>query len=518
MIDKKPQQPINRSSPRLRPGQDIVVRKQAAQFPNVGQTFSSYKHDPITKGQHTASPRGAVAKTGRFKRIRQKITLKRAVITMLVLILLIVGVLAGKFIYNAQRIFGGNILGVLQTTKLKGEDVGRVNILLAGNSADDVGHDGGELTDSIMIISIDTKNNSAYLLSVPRDLWIMVGDYSHQKINEAYVTGEGNDFSKSGYPEGGMGQLEEVIEDNMGIDINYYALVNYQALKQSVDAVGGIDFNVKSSSSYGLYDPSIDYVTKGPLVKLTNGTHKLNGQQALNLSRARGDAYGSYGFEQSDFTRTENQRKILIALKSKAVSAGVLSNPAKLSSLSDAIGGNVKSDFTLSELRRLYDVTKSISGNRIKSLSLNDANGINLLDSYTTPLGQSALIPAAGLDDFSAIKSFIAQQTSSNPVVREAARLVVLNATDMSGIATKEKTTLTDKKLAVLDIGDANTTQATTSIIDNSKGKKPSTKKYLLERYGNHFTTVNPYANIYEADFIIIIGQDRLPASPTTNQ
>ena len=517
MAQKYSPRPPKNSSGRLRPGQDIVVRKQAQHFPDVGVTLTSYNHQSAATGDSVFRSEAPTKKPGRLKRIWKGITLKRTALACALLLLIVGGWLGYKFVYNAHRVFGGNVLGILHTTKLKGEDTGRVNILLAGNSADDAGHDGAELTDSIMIMSIDTKNNTAYLLSVPRDLWVNVGDSGYQKINQAYVTGEDQNFSESGYPDGGMGQLEQVIHDNLGIDINYYALIDYTALKDAVNDVGGIDVTIKSSDPRGLYDPSIDYATHGPLVKLTNGTHHLNGEQALDLARARGDAYGSYGFAGSDFERTQNQRMMLVALKSKVVSAGVISNPAKLSSLSDAIGTNVKTDFKINEVRRLYDLTKNISGNNIQSLSLNSANGKNLLASYTSPSGQSALIPAAGIDDYSDIQAYIAQQSSTNPVVREGATVVVLNATNTSGTASKQRTALEAKHINVGAIGDATTTQATTTIIDLSDGKMSATRQLLQQIYGNHFTTTNPYANIYNADFIILVGSDQVKTTSTTS-
>jgi hypothetical protein len=245
-------------------------------------------------------------------------------------------------------------------------------------------------------------------------------------------------------------------------------------------------------------------------VKLSNGVHHLNGQKALDLARARGDAYNSYGYAGSDFTRTENQRKLLIALKSKAVSAGVLTNPAKLTNLSDAIGNNVKTDFKLSEVHRLYDIIKNINGGAIQSLSLNDADGENLLASYTSAQGQSALAPAAGVDDFSDIQSFIRRKTSSNPVVQEAAKIVVLNGTETNGLASKIKSQLKGKQMTVTDVGDAGSiTQATTAIINLSGIKKPATSAALAKMFGNHITTQNPYGTQYDADFIIVLGQDQ---------
>lgn len=493
----------------------LTVKRQAGQFPSVGMTLRNYQYDP--RDHHKRLDKTVVVKSRWWQRLTSRLSWKRAAITVLILFLLVGGFVAGKFIYNAHKLFGGNILGILKPTHLKGEDQGRVNILLAGNSSDDPGHEGASLTDSIMIVSIDTRHNKAFLLSVPRDLWVKVGDSGHMKINQAYVTGQQNDFSEDGYPSGGMGQLEQVVSQDFGIPIDYYALIDYNAFKQAVNAVGGIDINIQSKDPRGLYDPNIDYSTGGPLVRLTNGEHHLNGQQALDLARARGDAYNSYGFAGSDFDRTQHQRQMLIALKSKAVSAGVITNPAKLTKLSDAIGNNVKTDFKTSEIRRLYDLTKNINGGNLKSLSLNDDNGKNLLQSYSSPSGQSALIPAAGLDNFYDIQSFVNRQTSSDPVVQEAATVVVLNGTTTDGLATQAKKKLNAKKVLVSRVGDATGAHPTTTIIDASNSKKPATRTLLMQLFGKNITTTNPYASVYDADFIIVLGNDQIPASTSSS-
>src|SRR5665647_398363 len=82
-----------------------------------------------------------------------------------VVLLVIGGWIGYKFISNALKATNGNLFGLLAATKLNGESTGRVNILIAGNSADDPGHGGANLTDSIMIVSLNTTNNSAYMLS-----------------------------------------------------------------------------------------------------------------------------------------------------------------------------------------------------------------------------------------------------------------------------------------------------------------------------------------------------------------
>lgn len=491
--------------PGVLPGQiKATQHPNAANFPEVGMTMSAYRHDAIK------ALSAGYRKRSLWYRIKSKITPKRAAIVFAILLALIVGWLGWKFIYNGSKIFGGNIFGIFDNTRLKGENVGRVNILLAGNSADDVGHSGGTLTDSIMLVSLDTRNNRAYLLSIPRDLWVNVPGYGYHKINEAYVYGQANKFHESGYASGGMGLLEKTVSEHLQLPINYYALINYSAFRDAVNAVGGIDITVKSEDSRGLYDPSIDWSTHGPLVNLTNGKHHLSGREALDLARARGDAYGSYGFPQSDFDRTAHQREMLVALKSKVLSTSVLANPVKLSNLFDAFGRNIRTDFKTNEVHRLYTLSKKINNSAIKSLSLNDANGKNLLTSYATPVGSSALIPAAGVDDYSQIVLYLKRVFSNDPVVKEAATAVVLNGTNTFGLASKESKRLESKGIDVVAIADASSPTSVSKIIDNSMGKKLATKQYLRSIYGDHFTGTNPYANLYTADFIVIVGSDKV--------
>lgn len=365
---------------------------------------------PDLRGSSAARYRAAqqAASTKKTRKPRRwKKWLKRTLITLLVL-LLATGVWLGFKAYRNSSKLGTDLWSLFDNSKLKGEDRGHVNILLAGNSADDPGHGGAELTDSIMLISVNTTNDTATVLSIPRDLYVNIPDYGYSKINAAYVYGENDKFKQNGYPDGGMGLLQKTVSEKFGVPIDYYALVNYSAFRDAVNAVGGIEVTIDSQDPRGLYDPYAN-------LKLPNGTVKLNGQTALNLSRARGDGPGSYGFPQSDFDRTQNQRKMLLALRTKAQSAGVLTNPIKVGNLFDAGGDNVKTDLSLGNMRRLAKITNNIQNQNIRSASLNDANGVNLLKSYTAPGGQSALIPAAGLNDFSKIQAYLNQLINDPP-------------------------------------------------------------------------------------------------------
>jgi len=292
----------------------------------------------------------------------------------------------------SASIFGsGNLLGLISDSEVRSQN-GRTNILLVGYSIDDPGHPGADLTDSIMLLSMNNQNDTGYTLSIPRDLYVKIPGFGYGKINEAYK-------------DGGIELLKQIVEQDLGTPVNYYALINYSAVRDTVNALGGISVDIKSPDPRGLYDPNISPVDGGPL-KLANGQQKLDGQTALNFTRARGDAYGSYGFPQADFDRTQHQRQVLAAIKDK-LSWTLILNPLKNGQIFQAVGNNVKSDVRLGEARSLLQIFNSIADDKLQSVSLRNINGRNLLASYATPSGQSALIPAAGLGNYLAIQTAI---------------------------------------------------------------------------------------------------------------
>lgn len=457
------------------------------------------------------------------RRRRQRWSLRRKLATSALLILLVgfgFGTWYGtRLLSNINKVFHANIFtdasALFSHTTLKGEDQGRINILLAGDSIDDPGHGGAVLTDSIMVVSIDTKTHTGFMLSIPRDLWVDIPGWSHQKINAANaVTG----FNQAGYPAGGMGQLEEIIQTDLGIPIDYYALIDYSAFKDAVNAVGGITIDIQSPDPRGLFDPNISKQDGGPL-RLPNGEVTLDGQVALDLARARGDPCGcgqvAYGFPQSDFTRTQHQREMLVALAQKAQSIGVVANPIKVTQLFDAFGNNITTDVTLEDVLRFIDITKGISLASIQSVTYTDGGPNALLTSYVDPVsGEDALIPKAGIDNFTQLREYYLQLTSNSPVVREAPTVAILNASNIANLAKEEATTLQAQGFNVVSIADANNQYASSMTVDNSNGQKPASRQSLSGLVGGTMvTTTNGSAEAreaqgYNADFVVILGQD----------
>ena len=391
---------------------------------NTNTTRNSYSSDQSRSMLNTTLPNAYGSRSVpsgpaiKEKKKKTRWFRRHKVISSFLLVLLVLFGIGGWFgsriIGDLDKVFHGNIFSdfsaLFSTTRLNGEAQGRVNILLAGYQGKN--SDEGALTDSIMVVSLDTRNNTAFMLSVPRDLLVHVPGSGYQKINYANSV---TSFNKSGYFKGGMGQLQYIIERDFGIPIDYYALINYNAFEDAVNAVGGITIDIKSPDPRGLYDPNVDKAHGGP-VKLPNGPVHLNGIHALALALARGDSPYAYGFPLSDINREQHQRQMLVALENKALSAGVISNPLTLTHLFDAIGTNVKTDLSLADALRAAQLLKNINVSNIKSYGLNYSGKNALLTTYYSPSTGDSLIPKAGIGNYSQIQQFYDSLTATNKV------------------------------------------------------------------------------------------------------
>jgi LCP family protein required for cell wall assembly len=450
-------------------------------------------------------------KRGLFGKRNFRFSKKKNILLALLVIAFPVFYFGYKYASGLNKITGGNIASIFNSTKLKGESEGRVNILISGTSEDDPGHEGADLTDSVMVVSINTIDKSVLMLSLPRDLWINYEDNnsilgSQGKLNEAYFRGK-EQSTKNNEVEAGMNNLSKVVTNVTGFPIHYYIKINYQAFRDAVNAVGGVDINIDSGDPYcvgggGIYDPYAGNI------KLKKGLQHLDGEQALNLSRARNDG-GGCGMAGSDFSRTEYQRKIMIELRKKALSLGVLSNPSKVSDLLDSVGNNINHSFEANEIIRLYELGKDINETGILSEGL---SGDNELINYQAPNGASALTPKNGTFNYASIKFFIRKLTSNDPVVKEEPKVVVLNGTNISGLASKKSDNLTAIGVEVVSLGNAPTKDYQDNQIIVLNKDKPASLKLLQEKISP--VTIadaeieEQYKGKYDADFVIIVGNN----------
>jgi LCP family protein required for cell wall assembly len=288
----------------------------------------------------------------------------------------------------------GTIADILKPEPLSGESTGVVNILIAGNSSDDANHGGAELTDSIMVARVTVSTGDVSVISIPRDLWVSYEE-NYSKINAVYT-------------KGGIEGLAQVVTEVTGLTINHKVLVNYAALKEAIDVVGGIDITIESPDTRGIYDPMIGF-------SIGNGLQHLSGEQALLLARSRNDpTYDGrvpYGLPHGDFDRQMYQRRIIQALFDKVGSSTKIVNPTTLTKLFESLSGNVSTDLSVGQIRRLYDLSKNTKTVASISLQKDESTGTSLLVDYRTSSGQAALMPTEGIGMYSALQQYIASKS-----------------------------------------------------------------------------------------------------------
>lgn len=443
---------------------------------------------------------------------------RRRIVKWVVIILLLAGIgfggyFATKLLIASGKVFGGgSLFDLLGTGKeLKTDEFGRTNVLVFGTSEDDPSHDDAapDLADSIMVISFDQEQKTAAMFSVPRDLYVKFGQACisgyEGKINEVYQCNSRDGSDEKAGAEGFM----SVVSDNFGLDIQYYAHVNYTVLRETVDAVGGITVEIESDDPRGILDRNFDWKCRYNChyVKWPNGPAQLDGEHALALARAR-NAAGGYGLSRGNFDREQYQQKILIALKDKAASAGTLANPVAVSQLIEALGNNVRTNFDAAEIKTLIGLANDIKNESIKRIDL-VSDGQAVLTTGTAGSGMSIVRPKAGIYNFSEVRSYVRAQLSSDPANNETASIEVLNGTDTSGVAGQKAQELAALGVSVTSTGDAPTSSSYGALIwyDQSSGLKPKTKEKLTSVLGKPDSGATLPSGVQsDADFVIIVG------------
>lgn len=445
---------------------------------------------------------------------------KRKVIKWLVIMIVVLGLAVGgwlafKAFSNVNSVFRGGLLGLAQKKPLKQDANGRSNVLIFGTSEDSPDHNanggagGPLLTDSIMVLSVNQEKKDAFMVSIPRDLWVKFDEPCtvgwQEKINSVYQCG--SNFGED--PEAGAAALQKKVGEILGLDIQYYGQVDYSVVTQTVDAVGGVDVTIESNPpGVGILDRNFDWKCNYQCyyVNYKDGQKvHLDGEHALALSRAR-NASGGYGLAAGNFDREKNQQKILKAVREKALSLGTLTNIGKVTELLDAMGDNLKTNVDKSEVQTIMSLANDIQADAITSLTLNDPEA-PLVDNSRVGAA-SAVLPVAGMFDYSQIKAYITKASSNDPVVREGATIDVLNGSGAAGAAQREADWLESQGLTVGQIGNAPAGNYATARIYQTVEGMTGTKTKLESLYGVKAETTVPGTIVSAADFVIIISQN----------
>lgn len=356
---------------------------------------------------------------------------------------------------------------------LHGEASGQINVLVLGRGGE--GHSGANLTDTIMLVMIRPREQRVAMLSIPRDLWVSTPKYGESKINAVYS--EAKNAGKS--DEAAISLVKQQVEDITGFKPNYYALIDFEGMREMVDALGGIDVNVDTEFNDTLHK-----------IHYKKGVNHFDGEQAVMYSRAR---YADSG-EGSDFQRADRQQDIIMALKDKAMTSEVLLNPGKLGALSEQYNKNIITDINLPALSRLRVLAGDLSDEKTIKAVYSTAN---VLISGKSSGGAYILKPKTG--DWSETRAFAKNIFQDKPTV------MILNGTKEAGKAKSEADNLKAAGYNVLGQADAsNHTYIQTLVYDNS-GRYKKEARRLAERY--HGAVAEEKYSESKADLIVVLGQ-----------
>lgn len=381
---------------------------------------------------------------------------------------------------------------VADTVPFKEDARGRTNVLVFGtegyNMNGDVGdgqHDGSQLTDSIMVISFDQDTKDVALISLPRDLKVPRACYAG-KINEVYTCHNDNGSNE----QRGAETLARQVGEVLGIDIQYWAHVNWGSLVQIVDNLGGITVTL---------DEDINDVSYTGAVIQAGVPVTLNGDAAAGLARAR---HGTVG---GDFTRGNTQQKIVIAIVQKVLEAQI--GWGQVINLLNILGDNLRTNFEAENFKSGYVMISGFNIDNIRQVPLMDyTNDIYYLS--TANINDiSYVVPALGEGNYDDIQSYIGQMLNSDPTVREGAAIAVLNATDAYGVAGAERNRLVEKGYNVVQVGDAPAESCQEKYcVFITNETKPATKAALEQSYGVEAQWANDSVPQVNADIVVVVG------------
>jgi LCP family protein required for cell wall assembly len=394
--------------------------------------------------------------------------------------------------------------------ELSGKENERINVLLLGVAGEK--KPGKNLSDTIMIASINLKNNQVALLSIPRDLYVeMPGGGFQTKINTLYQAGlskNENDVSKA------MEPIKKTIKNITSLEINYWAVVNFDGFEKVIDAIGGVNImNEKDIYDTRYPGPNYSYET----FELKKGFHQLDGKVALKYARMRHDIEG-------DFGRAKRQQQVLQATKNKIFSTGTFLNVSKLNELLDALGDNVRTNVSTNELGEFLSLARKIDTDNITNVVLDAWKKESLLKVSHVFHGESrafVLIPRVG--NWSEVEDLAQNIFDINEIKKRRAEISKENATvaiidkSASAVAARRiqnllKENFEYKNVAGFSSSDRQTEDVSV-IYDRTQGGKPFTADELAKKlpakisYEN-FPDYQKSAGNFEADLVVVLGKD----------
>ena len=307
------------------------------------------------------------------------------------------------------------------------------NILLLGYGGKD--HSGGFLSDTIILLSLNKEKKTAYLISIPRDIWINLPlDWENlkaAKINEAYAIGIDDIKYPNKKPEfrgktGGGNMAKYATNQVTGLSVDYFVSVSFDQIVKIIDTLGKIKVDVPVSftdeyypvkglenetcgktpeemealkQKYSGFELEKQYKCRYETISFEKGIVEMDGTTALKFMRSRHSA--TYG---GDFSRSQRQMAVLKAIKEKLISLDAFS---KIDELFPELSSLVTTDLNLPTVKDLVSFLGKPEEYKIKEINLSTEN---VLTESKGPQGQYILLPKSGFGNWQDTQNFIRKE------------------------------------------------------------------------------------------------------------
>ncbi len=401
--------------------------------------------------------------------------------------------------------------------KLKGEDRGRINILLLGIGGK--GHDGAYLTDTIMLASLEPKEKKAALVSIPRDLSVPIENMGWQKINSI------NAYAEMKTPGSGGLAVSQSVSNILQTPIDYYLTVDFTGFAKVIDDLGGIKVNVENTLDDYKYpilgNEDAPWNQRWEHLHIEKGEQTMNGTLALKYVRSR----HALGVEGSDFARSRRQQKVMEAVKEKVLSMNLLFHPGLISKIIGDISANYQTNLKIWEIVKLWSIAKNINGADIINRVLDNSPSGLLVDA-TGVDGAYLLTPRSG--NFLEIQYLVnniftqAPTADKQTVTGQKATIEVRNGTWINGLANRVALDLEKYGFDIVRVGNSHQQNFQKSVIyDLTYGAKIQALQVLKNNTGANVALGMPQwliddmakdlaneKNPIQPDFILLLGED----------
>jgi LCP family protein required for cell wall assembly len=331
-------------------------------------------------------------------------------------------------------------------------------------------------SDTMILVTLDPLNMTGGMLSLPRDLLVPIRGHGEDKLNTAHFWG---DYDRYGT---GPELAKRTVQYNFGVPVHFVARVDFDGFIKLIDAVGGITVDVDRAILDDEY-PDEEYgVTR---LYLPVGPQRLSGRVALKYARTR--------HTDSDFGRTQRQRKVLQAAREEALAIGIV---PKLPRMFGIVRDAVTTDIPFTTLLALANLARQVPSDAIVSRQVNAEEVID-------PNGDgSVLVP-----NREKIRPIV-QELFYDPVVKkEAARVELLNGTRRDGLATVARAALQTQGFAVTRADSADRDDYDKTVIVDRAGKSGTVAR-LASALGVAPASVRREDRGAGTDVTVILGTD----------